>query len=324
MALSYEYSIGSVRAREKNLFSRADLENMLSLKDMESLSRFLRDKSFSEGETVEEMLKNSTKDTMSYLYSVVPDESIFNAFLYVNDAHNIKSVIKGILAGADYKRLFVSPCTISTDDIETAVKENKYELLPESFCEAAKKAYETLAHTADARLADAYIDRACMTAQLKAAEETKTEFLTEYLELEIFWRLVKIALRGAKTGAGIAYYEEAFCEGVKGFDVKEITAAALKGEEAVCEYFSAKDINKSREAMERYKSSPAEFEKFTENLLMSLAIEKCRRGGTGAEAAIGYYLGSLAQRRAVQIIASGIRTRTDGEITRERLREIYG
>lgn len=324
MALSYEYSIGSVRAREKNLFSRADLEGMLALKDIDALTRFLKDKAFAEGDTVDEMLKSSAKDTMDYLYSVVPDGSIFDAFIYVNDAHNIKSVIKGILAGADYKRLFVSPCTVNTDDIETAVKENKYALLPESFSEAAKKAYETLAHTADARLADACIDSACMSAQLKAAEETKTEFLTEYLELEIFYRLVKIALRGAKTGAGIAYYEEAFGNGVKGFDVKEVTAAALRGEEAVTEYFSAKDINKSREAMERYKSSPAEFEKYTENLLMSLAIEKCRRGGTGAEAAIGYYLGSLAQSKAVQIIASGIRTGTDSEITRERLREIYG
>lgn len=37
MSLSYEFSIGSVRAREKNLFNTADYEQMLALKSEEEL-----------------------------------------------------------------------------------------------------------------------------------------------------------------------------------------------------------------------------------------------------------------------------------------------
>ncbi len=324
MPVSYEYSMGSVRAKEKNLLSRAELEGMLALNDADSLCAYLKDKGFADGDTVEALLKNNSADTIKYLYSVVPDESIFDVFLYPNDAHNVKSVIKGLLAGADYKRLFVSPCTVNTADVETAVKENKYALLPEAFSEAAAKAYEILAQTADARLSDAYLDSACMKAQLEKAAETKIDFLYEYIRLEIFYRCVKIALRGAKTDAGISYYEAALIDGLEGFDKKEVIGAALKGEEAVIDYFCSKDIYGSRESMERYKGSPAEFEKYTENLLMSLAINKCRRSGTGAEAAIGYYIAAAAERKAIQIIASGISTGADGDTTRERLREIYG
>ena len=39
---------------------------------------------------------------------------------------------------------------------------------------------------------------------------------------------------------------------------------------------------------------------------------------------IGYYLGSDAEKKVIHIIASGIRTNTDTDSIRERLREIYG
>ena len=42
------------------------------------------------------------------------------------------------------------------------------------------------------------------------------------------------------------------------------------------------------------------------------------------EPLIGYYLGVEAEKKVIHIIASGIRTGSDTEIIRERLREIYG
>jgi V/A-type H+-transporting ATPase subunit C len=323
MPLSYEYSMGSVRAREKSLFSKTDIESMLAFKELSQLEGFLKDKGYPEGEDIEAVLRQSSLDTLSYLLSVVPDEQLFDSLILVNDAHNIKSVIKGLLAGVDYTRLFMKPCTVDTQAIETAIKENKYSLLPDFFSEAAQKAYEILAHTADARLADAYIDRACMTAQLKLAEDSGIAFLKDYLKCDIFYRNVKILLRGAQTKAEKGYYEAALCE-LDGIDTKELVTAALNSTQAVCDFLSAKDIMRSREAMEAFKRSPAAFEKHTENLLMNMAIEKCRRSGTGAEAALGYYLAMQAQSKAVHIIAAGISTGTDTEITRERLREIYG
>ena len=46
MALSYEFSIGSVRAKECSLFSAADIEQMLALGSEEELFRFLSDKEY--------------------------------------------------------------------------------------------------------------------------------------------------------------------------------------------------------------------------------------------------------------------------------------
>ncbi len=324
MAESYEYSIGSVRAKEKELLSSADIEAMLACSDTKSLVNYLRDKGYAEGETVDELIKNNRNETADYISHIVPDVSVFDIFSIVNDAHNIKAVIKGLLADVDYENLIITPNTIKPEDIETAVKEKRYSLLPESFSAAAEKAYEVLAHTADARLADAYIDISCMKAQLKKAEETKIDFLIEYFRTDIFYRNVKTALRGSKTLADKEYFETALIDGLEGFDKKEIIKAALNSVDALCDYLALKDRYKSALAVEAYKSSPAAFERFCDNLLNSLAVEKCKRAGSGAEAALGFYIARLSEEKAIHIIAVGIETDSPAEITRERLRELYG
>ena len=324
MSLSYEYSIGSVRAKEKQLLSNADIEAMLVLKDVPSLISYLNDKGYPEGKSIDEIIKSSRKETVEYLFKIVPDPSVFNSFIYPFDAHNIKSVIKGLLADTDYEALIMFPNTISLDIIETAVKENKYPLLPKEFSEAAEKAYLTLAHTADARLSDAYIDRACMEAQLEAAKASKIEFLIEYISADIFFKNVKIAIRASLSDAPKEYYDEALTDCVEAFNKKEVTSAALKGKDSLVEYLITKDAYKCGAAIEEFKKSPAAFERFCENYLTLLAIEKCKRSGSAAEPALGFYLAKCEEYKAVQIIATGIETNAETEIIRERLREIYG
>lgn len=323
MPVSYEYSIGSVRAKEKELLSSSDIEAMLACKSVSELKTFLGDKGYS-GNSIDEMLKSSRDETFEYLKTIVPDISVFDLFLYVNDAHNVKSIVKGMLADVDYEGLILSPYTIEPEAIETAVKERKYSLLPEWISQAAEKAYEILAKTADARLADAYIDKAAMEARIAFAKETKIQFLIDYVNIETAYFDYKIALRASALNASADYYEAALCGSVEGLDCKELVKAALKGSEKLIEYLGSKDVYFSKKAVSLYKKSSSEFEKFYENLLMNLAVESCRRSGSGAEAAIGYYLGKAAEEKAVHIISVGIETQASAELTRERLREIYG
>ena len=324
MAISYEYSIGSVRAKEKELLSKADIDSMLALKDTSSLLAYLKDKGYADGESIDEIINNNKKETEKYISDIVPDMSVFDVFRYINDAHNIKAVIKGMLSSVDYTKLIVEPYTVEPENIITAVKEDKYELLPETFSAPAKRAYEILAHTADARLSDAYIDIACMKAQLDMAKETKIEFLIEYFTTDIFYRNVKIAIRACLTNAQQSYYEDALFDGIEEFNKKEVIAEALKGLDALLDYLTLKDKFKCAEAVENYKTSPALFERFADNLLNSLAVEKCKRSGIGAEAALGFYIARLTEYKVIHIIAVGIETESDTEITRERLRELYG
>lgn len=323
MALSYEFSIGSVRAKENSLFTNSDIEHMLGCENEQALIRYLNDKGYGEGKTIDEIIGNHTEEMWKYIKSVAPDFEIFNPFFYQNDVHNLKVVLKGIMASREYSSLLLKPYTIDEDTLKTAVENRKFSLLPEWLSTSADKAYELLAHTGDARLSDAVIDKAVMQKMLESGKASGSEFLDSYFKTSVFYSNIKIALRSARTGTSRDYLGNALCE-VDEFRMNSVITSALKGADNLIDTlskFSEYDCNK---AIEEYKNSPSAFERFVDNKLMTLTQESCKRASNGAEPLMGYYLGCVAEIKAIHIIASGIRTKSSADTIRERLREIYG
>lgn len=321
MALSYEYSVGSVRAREKSLFTHADIEQLLACKSAKELCSVLSDKGYGSGSTVDEIIQDHTERVWKYLKEVAPDFSIFDPFIIQNDVHNFKVVLKGIMADREYKDLLLSPCTIKEEDLKKSVEHRSFSALPEWLRKPCGEAYELLAHTGDARASDAVLDSAAMKRMLELTEGSG--FLQEYFETLVFMCNIKIAIRASRAGASKDYLIKALCE-VRGFGKSQVIEATLKGTPALLELLSKCGEYDCKTAVEEYKKSPSAFERFVDNKLIKMAKECCKRASEGAEPLIGYYLGSEAEKKVVHIISSGIKTNTDKEIIRERLREIYG
>ena len=187
MALSYEYSIGSVRAKEKSLFNSSDIEQLLASPDVPHLCAVLTDKGYGDGQTVDEIIDNHMDGVWAYLKSVAPDFDIFKIFSIQNDVHNFKVILKGTLSGRSWEELILRPCTIEPETIKEAIEHRKPALLPEWLGESADQAYETLAHTGDARLSDAIVDKAVMKQTLVLASELKSEFIKAYFNNLIFY-----------------------------------------------------------------------------------------------------------------------------------------
>ncbi|MBQ4258003.1 MAG: V-type ATPase subunit [Clostridia bacterium] len=323
MALSYEYSVGSVRAKENALFHNADAEQMLALRDETQLARYLKDRDFGDGDTVDEILESNAQRTWEYLRSIAPDFAVFNPFFYQNDLHNLKTVLKGTMASAPYEALLIEPSTIPVSELKEAVENRRFDRLPSWISEAADAAYETLAHTKDARSSDALIDRAALEELLRTGKSSDSPFLREYLERIVFYADMKIAIRAARVGAGDYYLERAICE-MDVFKKSELVSAVLKGEEALLKYLEKIPAYDARRAVESYRTAPAAFERFTDNEVMRLAKRLCKLSVEGADPMIGYMIGCDYDRKLVEMIASGLRMKSPPEVIRERLREIYG
>lgn len=323
MALSYEFSIGSVRAKENSLFSHSDIENMLGCKSIDELCRFLNDKGYGDGNTVEEILSNHTKDMWNYLKSIAPDYDIFVPFLCQNDIHNLKAILKGTMVSRDYKNLLISPCTVSTDILITAVENRKFSLLPDWLASDADNAYEIIAHNRDARMSDAVLDKAVMKEMLNSAKKIGSEFITEYFNTIVFYNNIKIAIRSARTGTDREFLEQALCN-VDGFNKTAVINSALKGSDALIDTLSKYSNYDCNKAIDAYKKSPSEFEKFVDDRLITKTKEFCKRSSEGAEPLMGYMIGCETEKKVIHIIACGIRTNSDADKIRERLREIYG
>lgn len=322
MGLSYEFSIGSVSAKEKYLFTNSDIEQMLACKNIDELCRLLCDKGYGDGDTVDEVIESHTKELWSYLKSITPDFEIFSPFIIQNDIHNLKVVLKGTMSYRDYKNLLVTPNTIDFNVIEEAVKNRKFSLFPEWLAKLADEAYEILAHKSDARACDAIIDAAAMKEMLVMSQKY-SKFLSEYFKTLIFYNDIKISIRCARTGTTKDFLQKALVD-VDGFRKEEVIAAALKGITTLEDELSKRSEYDCNIAIEEYKNSPSDFEKFVDNKLIKMAKERCKFTREGAEPLIGFYLGNIAEKTVIHIIASGIRTKSDESTIRERLREIYG
>lgn len=323
MALSYEFSIGSVRAKEKNLFSNSDIEHMLGCESVDELCRYLNDKGYGEGDEIEKILQNHSSNVWDYLKRTAPDFDIFSPFLLLNDLHNIKAVLKGTMSDRPYSRLLIKPCTFSEEVLKEAVENRKFSLLGEKLSAPCDRAYEILAHTSDARLSDAVLDRAVMEIVLDKAKDSHSDFMREYFETTVFYNNIKTAIRGARADCDRDFFENAIC-GVSDFPRSRVIENAVKGTDALLDTLSKISAYGCNKAVDEYKVSPSAFERFVDNRLTELAKERCKRSGDGAEPITGYLIASEVEKKVIHIIASGIRTKTPSETIRERLREVYG
>lgn len=323
MGLSYEYSIGSVRAKEISLLTQQDIDRIAVMKSAAELRRYLQDKGFGDGGTPEEILSSYLEQAWDYIRSVAPDFNVFYPFLYHNDVHNLKTVLKGTLSGQAYRHLLLKPYTIEPDAVIHAVENDAYSQLPQWLGAPAERAYQILSHTVDARLSDAVLDTALLDKILEEAENSNSDFLFQYFQLYAFYSNVKVALRAAKVRGNADFLDTALC-GRPMLLKDELKAAALKDENAVLELLSKKDVFESGKAAEAYRQSPAAYEKFVDNSMMELAKSACKRASEGPEALFGYLIAVMAQNKAIHIAAAGIRTETPPEVIKERLREVYG
>lgn len=323
MALSYEFSIGSVRARETSLMNAQDVEQLLGCTDEAQLCAVLSDKGMGGGSDVDAILAEYTESIWAYLKSVAPDFGIFTPFLLQNDSHNFKVALKGVMAQRDYKELMLSPSLTEHEKVIKAVENRRMDYMPECLQKPCDEAYELLAHTGDARAADSVLDRAVMEEMLKTAEKCDSEFLRQYLQTTVFYNNIKTAIRAARAEAGREYLEKALCECPQ-FRRTAVIDSAVKGVDYLLDALAKYSEYECNKAMEAFGESPSAFEKFVDNKLIRMARECCKRASEGAEPLLGYYLGTEAEKKVVHIIASGIRTGTDAENIRERLREIYG
>lgn len=321
---SVGFAIGNLRARENRLLKKNDLSGFAAASNVTELARMLRDKGIGKTDNadVPTLLHEDAEEMWKYLTDNAPDTVAFAPFLCENDFHNYKAVLKGIIRGREYEDLLILPASVELPALQKAVKEKRFDLLPDYMQKPAAEAYEVLVQSGDSQLADCIIDAGCMSAQTLLAEKSKNTVIKDLITVSVFYKNIKAALRAAKTGRSAQFTESTLTEtGV--VSKKAMVTAALGGEEKVLELLGKAVAVGGAEAAEAYKKSPGEFEKYADNRLLSTA-KRCKYITIGIEPLIGYMLARKVQITDLQIIYSGVKTGQGSDKTLERLRELYG
>lgn len=321
---SVGFAIGNLRARENRLLKSGDLNQLSAAKSTDELAKMLTDRGIGATDTadVPRLLSEETEKLWEYVTENAPDMSAFEPFLYENDFHNYKAVLKGVVRGREYKSLLILPATVEISDIERVVKEKRFDLLPEFMRSSAEESYSVFTKTGDSQLSDCIIDGGLMTAQLNKAKKIGNPVILKLITVTVFYNNIKAALRAARANKSAAFLNTVLTEtGV--VSKKAMVTAALSGEEKLLELLAGATALGSPEATEAYRRSPAEFEKFADDCVIK-AARQCKYITVGIEPIVGYMLARKAEITDLRIIYSGIKTGQQTEKTRERLRELYG
>lgn len=305
MALSYEFSIGSVRARENKLLSPSDFQYLQSAKTEKEYLQYLSEKSFGEGQTLEQLLRHNADETWNYIKSIAPDIQMFSIFFLENDLYHFKTILKAVIFNKNCDRLLKTRCNIKVTDLKNILENRNFGSLPEWLAEPAQEAYTLLAHTKDARLSDSVLDKIFMEQMISESKKSKSEFLYRYFSEKVFYANLKIALRASRMKAERDFLEKALCDSCPGFDKEEVIKKTLSGTEILYKYLEKISDYGCQQAVKTFRNSSREFEKYLSERLLKLTKEYCQYTAEGPEPLYGYYITTESQRQKIKLIKAG-------------------
>ncbi len=315
----YIYAVARIRSKELGLLDAAFMDGLLAAPDESACLKMLQEKGWGQaGMTTDQILSEQETKTWELMSELVKDMSVFDVFLYQNDYHNLKAAIKEACRGGVHQGIFLSHGTIDPKEIETAIAERDYQRLPEEMRAPAQEAMELLLKTRDGQLCDSCIDRAAMEAIYYAAKKAGGEILPLYGELTVVTANIKVAIRAALTGKDMEFTRRGLipCDSI---DIEELLQAAYAGEEALIAFF---ERTQYAEAAGELKKSPAEFERWCDNLLIR-KIRPQLHNSFGIDPLAAYILARENEIKTVRIILAGKRNDLPEEELRGRIRETY-
>ncbi len=317
----YIYAVARIRSKELALFSKSDIEQLMSCTTEMECLRFLTDKGWGiDGRhtSSEQMLVFEREKTWDLLKELVEDISVFNTFLYGNDYHNLKAAIKQVYRGIEADNLYMSNCTLDPELIKKAVSEHDFSLLPEQMRAVAEEAYQIQLRTDDSQSCDIILDKAALDSIYASGKASKNELISQYVELKIAAANINIAIRSAKTNKDEEFLWRALSE-CESLDIKKLIECTLEGMEAIYNYLATTVYFEGVPAL--MESSQA-FERWCDNLIIEYIRPQKYNPFTLSPLA-AYLLARENEIKTVRILLSGKRNDISDDIIRERLREMY-
>ncbi len=317
----YIFAVAKVRAIETHLIRQNELDSVVAAPDYETAVRLLRELGFDDlDESNEErVLQEKLRDALVFIRDIAPSRSALDFLLVKHDFHNMKACLKGLVTDIDYHSFLIEPSLVSVSEMETAIRERRYDSLPAFAAKALSNGYRLLAETMDGQQLDIWLDAVSLDTTLAMAKQSGDAFSVGLAETMVCLTNIKVAFRGLKTGKDRTFFETALAESDR-LSKDTLITAALAGEEAFitclqeCGYTTlARSLGVSHSA----------FERETDNRLMDY-VKGARYQSFGIAPLIGYYFARKSELTSIRILLCGKRNGVPEQHIRERMRVLYG
>lgn len=316
----YPYAVAAVRSMENKLIAKQTLLQMADAKNADEALKILKETDYGKGEgklsdDFEAMISEHLSGVYSSVASLMEAESFIDIFLYKNDYHNLKVLIKAELAKTDADKYLVGGGTIDPEKLKAAFRERNYSEISALETKAIDEAFEAYSKSGNARYIDFIMDKACFESMTKTAKKIKLDYAETYVKkladitnLKTLYRIFKMKLKSE-------IMEEAFVSGgTLGIDF--FKSAAESGDVV------------ERIGDTEYKSILSEsdtigsFEKACDDYMINYAKDAKYKTLT-PEPIIGYILAKENEAATLRTILYCKARGIDPDIIKERVRETY-
>ena len=333
----YMYASARIRALENRLVGRERMELLVEARSadevMDRLAEFGLSPAETEGATAlpageaqsrarEGMLLAVLREAYREVETAVPDPAVFRYFRYPYDCNNIKAAIKCAVRGISAEDLLFDFGTVPADEVESLLREGKYDAFPAAMAAAIPAAREAYDKTGDPRRIDTVLDRACYEAMLADAAEGDLTLLG-WLRAKIDLANILITLRILRmnTGSvGAAFLEESLLSGGT-LETVFFTKAYGAGEGGLWAALSPTAYGK----LTRVEGEPRPLfavEKAADDLYMEL-VRKDAKIPFGAPVVGGYLVACETAVKNIRIILAAKDAELSSAVIRERIRVSY-
>lgn len=318
----YPFAVASVRSMENALLSKQKLMQMAEAKSAEEALRILSDSAYGKTQIkdvheFEKMIGNHMEETYGAVAGLIPAETFIDIFLYKNDYHNIKVLIKEEVSKVSGKNFLIKGGTISLESLRKNLRERNYVELPNIDGAAVEEAVSMYAKTKNGRYIDTILDKACFTSMAKAAKKLDNAYVSKYVLMLADITNLKTFLRIKQMEREFSIMEESYVAG--GSVSLETFGRAFRSESPVsvlketpygtlCEEFMALGFTL--------------FEKACDDYLMAY-IKDAKYKTLTPEPVMAFILAKETEAKSIRIIMTCKLNSIETAIIKERVREAY-
>jgi len=320
---TYNYAVARIRVLEKYLLNKQTLNNMVEAKTPEDALKVLKEAGYGDGtenDTVhgyEKLLSKEVKKTYALMEELVPKEKMFDVFLYKNDYHNLKVLIKQEVSGVSGEKYLLDNGTISLETLKECLLERRFTDLPVIMAKSIEQTLDSYSRTQNGQVIDIILDKAVYEQMSTTAKETKNNFIIKLVQIMVDITNIKTFLRIRAMKKDYELFTSAFLEGG---DVKiGAFIDAFKAEQPASVFYSTKYGDLCEEG---FSKSFTEFEKICDNFLINY-IKAAKYIHLTIEPLVAYLFAREAEIKMARIIMTSKINKIDTEIIKERLRESY-
>ena len=326
----YIFAATYIRSREKYLLTQEKADRMLDSKTADDAVRILYELQYGEGldevaaSEFEKLLALEMIKTYDMVMSLVPDKEYFNLFLYPNDYHNIKVLLKAEFSSVSSEDLLIGSGTIEISDLADKIQNRNFHGMREEMAKGIKEVIETFGATQDPQVIDLILDKACYKDMSLEVAKLKNDFIRGYVELKIDTINIKSFIRAREMKKSWDFFSKIYIEGGKVPErlfINNYDDAYEQFAEKLGAFNLSAVLHESAQSLKETGRFTV-LEKFCDNLLMDY-VRESRYVPFGVEPLVSYIVAKESEIKTIRIIMAGKLAGLSAELIKERIRSTY-